>query len=97
MEVGLVGLLCSLSKPDCSCCCLSNKYTYMQLRSPEVTRVNFHLTYSSEANSSEWEAASELTSNPLFIQVVLRSVRGTREPSPDQDLLRALRVSILGP
>src|SRR4029434_10561438 len=28
---------------DCKCC-LSNKYTYMQLRSPEVTRVNFHLT-----------------------------------------------------
>src|SRR4029434_11257092 len=25
-------------------CCLSNKYTYMQLRSPEVTRVNFHLS-----------------------------------------------------
>src|SRR4029434_8376991 len=31
------------SDPDCNCC-LSNKYTYMQLRSPEVTRVNFHLT-----------------------------------------------------
>src|SRR4029434_9911780 len=28
---------------DCNCC-LSNKYTYMQLRSPEVTRVNFHLS-----------------------------------------------------
>src|SRR4029434_8780587 len=25
---------------------LSNKYTYMQLRSPEVTRVNFHLSRS---------------------------------------------------
>src|SRR4029434_4766434 len=32
------------SEPDCNCC-LSNKYTYMQLRSPEVTRVNFHLSY----------------------------------------------------
>src|SRR4029434_11340493 len=33
------------SEPDCNCCCcLSNKYTYMQLRSPEVTRVNFHLS-----------------------------------------------------
>src|SRR4029434_4145442 len=32
-------------EPDCNCC-LSNKYTYMQLRSPEVTRVNFHLTIS---------------------------------------------------
>src|SRR4029434_6763093 len=34
---------CAGSEPDCSCC-LSNKYTYMQLRSPEVTRVNFHLS-----------------------------------------------------
>src|SRR4029434_2837960 len=31
------------SEPDYNCC-LSNKYTYMQLRSPEVTRVNFHLS-----------------------------------------------------
>src|SRR4029434_5313206 len=30
---------CAGSEPDCNCC-LSNKYTYMQLRSPEVTRVN---------------------------------------------------------
>src|SRR4029434_1908673 len=29
-------------EPDCNCC-LSNKCTYMQLRSPEVTRVNFQL------------------------------------------------------
>src|SRR4029434_8957978 len=36
---------CAGSEPDCNCC-LSNKYTYMQLRSPEVTRVNFHLTAS---------------------------------------------------
>src|SRR4029434_2068384 len=35
---------CAGSEPDCNCC-LSNKYTYMQLRSPEVTRVNFHLSY----------------------------------------------------
>ena len=36
---------CAGSEPDCNCCCcLSNKYTYMQLRSPEVTRVNFHLS-----------------------------------------------------
>src|SRR4029434_1436131 len=35
---------CAGSEPNCNCCCLSNKYTYMQLRSPEVTRVNFHLT-----------------------------------------------------
>ena len=34
---------CARSEPVCNCC-LSNKYTYMQLRSPEVTRVNFHLT-----------------------------------------------------
>src|SRR4029434_620084 len=34
---------CAGSEPDCNCC-LSNKYPYMQLRSPEVTRVNFHLT-----------------------------------------------------
>src|SRR4029434_2465920 len=33
---------CFVSEPNCNCC-LSNKYTYMQLRSPEVTRVNFHL------------------------------------------------------
>src|SRR4029434_301599 len=36
---------CAGSEPDCNCC-LSNKYTYMQLRSPEVTRVNFHLSVS---------------------------------------------------
>src|SRR4029434_1781301 len=35
---------CAGSEPDCNCC-LSNKYTYMQLRNPEVTRVNFHLSY----------------------------------------------------
>src|SRR4029434_8013199 len=35
---------CAGSEPDCNCR-LSNKYTYMQLRSPEVTRVNFHLTH----------------------------------------------------
>src|SRR4029434_756478 len=35
---------CAGSAPDCNCCCLSHKYTYMQLRSPEVTRVNFHLS-----------------------------------------------------
>src|SRR4029434_321721 len=36
---------CAGSDPDCNCCCcLSNKYTCMQLRSPEVTRVNFHLS-----------------------------------------------------
>src|SRR4029434_7056365 len=34
---------CAGSEPDCNCC-LSNKYTYMQLRSPEVTGVNFHLS-----------------------------------------------------
>src|SRR4029434_2379990 len=34
---------CAGSEPDCNCC-LSNKYTYMQLRSPEVNRVNFHLS-----------------------------------------------------
>src|SRR4029434_10164730 len=34
---------CFVSEPNCNCC-LSNKYTYMQLRSPEVTRVNFHLS-----------------------------------------------------
>src|SRR4029434_4603432 len=34
---------CAGSEPDCNCY-LSNKYTYMQLWSPEVTRVNFHLT-----------------------------------------------------
>src|SRR4029434_5480615 len=27
-----------------------NKYTYMQLRSPEVTRVNFHLTINKAQN-----------------------------------------------
>src|SRR4029434_9785846 len=35
---------CAGSEPDCNCC-LSNKYTCMQLRSPEVTRVNFHLSH----------------------------------------------------
>src|SRR4029434_545926 len=36
---------CAGGEPDCNCCCsLSNKYTYMQLRSPEVTRVIFHLS-----------------------------------------------------
>src|SRR4029434_9912409 len=34
---------CAGSEPDCNCC-LCNKYTYKQLRSPEVTRVNFHLS-----------------------------------------------------
>src|SRR4029434_3901243 len=34
---------CFVSEPNCNCC-LSNKYAYMQLRSPEVTRVNFHLS-----------------------------------------------------
>src|SRR4029434_9104835 len=34
---------CAGSEPDCNCC-LSNKYTHMQLRSPEVIRVNFHLS-----------------------------------------------------
>src|SRR4029434_5989816 len=34
---------CFVSEPDCNCC-LSNKYIYMQLRSHEVTRVNFHLS-----------------------------------------------------
>src|SRR4029434_4714995 len=34
---------CAGGEPDCNCC-LSNKYTYMLLRSPEVTRVNFHLS-----------------------------------------------------
>src|SRR4029434_4825562 len=34
---------CAGSEPDCNCC-LSNKCTYMPLRSPEVTRVNFHLS-----------------------------------------------------
>src|SRR4029434_7204449 len=34
---------CFVSEPNCNRC-LSNKYTYMQLRSPEVTRVNFHLS-----------------------------------------------------
>src|SRR4029434_8590134 len=34
---------CFVSEPNCNCC-LSNKYTYMQLRSPELTRVNFHLS-----------------------------------------------------
>src|SRR4029434_5672442 len=33
---------CFVSEPNCNCC-LSNKYAYMQLRSPEVTRVNLHL------------------------------------------------------
>src|SRR4029434_10299759 len=31
---------CAGSEPVCNCC-LSNKYSYMQLRSPKVTRVNF--------------------------------------------------------
>src|SRR4029434_6242766 len=35
---------CAGREPGCNCCYLSNKYTYMQLRSPEVTRVNFHLS-----------------------------------------------------
>ena len=34
---------CFVSEPNCNCC-LSNKYAYMQLRSPEVTRANFHLS-----------------------------------------------------
>src|SRR4029434_10447089 len=40
---------CFVSEPNCNCC-LSNKYTYMQLRSPEVTRVNFHLTQTNKIN-----------------------------------------------
>src|SRR4029434_5142457 len=35
---------CFVSESNCNCC-LSNKCTYMQLRSPEVTRVNFHLSH----------------------------------------------------
>src|SRR4029434_6629523 len=42
--IGLHFQPCAGSEPDCNCC-LSNKYTYMQLRSPEVTRVNFHLSH----------------------------------------------------
>src|SRR4029434_7686868 len=42
---------CAVSDPDCNCC-LTNKYTYMQLRSPEVTRVNFHLTRTLELHIS---------------------------------------------
>src|SRR4029434_5109207 len=34
---------CAGSEPECNCC-VSHKYTYMQLRSPEVTRVNFDLS-----------------------------------------------------
>src|SRR4029434_2640131 len=35
---------CAGSEPDCNCS-LSNKYTYIQLWSPEVTRVNVHLSH----------------------------------------------------
>src|SRR4029434_5106289 len=45
---------CAGSEPDYNCCCcLSNKYTYMQFRSPEVTRVNSHLTRRILPNSTE--------------------------------------------
>src|SRR4029434_4458919 len=35
---------CAGSEPDCNCCLSLSKCTYMQLRSPEGTRVNFHLS-----------------------------------------------------
>src|SRR4029434_1681235 len=56
---------CAGSEPDCNCCCLSNKYTYMQLRSPEVTRVNVHLTPMGSFNfcHSEARKLSALQSN----------------------------------
>src|SRR4029434_4036847 len=42
-------------EPDCNCC-LSNKYIYMQLRSHEVTRVNFHLSV--RVNSTAFHSQS---------------------------------------
>src|SRR4029434_4366493 len=42
---------CAGSKPNCNCC-LSNKYTYLQLRSPEITRVNFHLSNTHQKGES---------------------------------------------
>src|SRR4029434_285085 len=48
---------CAGNDPDCNCC-LSNKYTYMQLRSPEVTRGNFHLTNTTPV-TAQWLRASQ--------------------------------------
>ena len=58
---------CAGSEPNCCCCCLSNKYTYMQLRSPEVTRVNIHVTpfTSFDFFHSETRKLSALRSNIL--------------------------------
>src|SRR4029434_9607429 len=42
-------------EPDCNCC-LSNKCTYMQLRSPEVIRVNFHLSHTAHIRYPQMQA-----------------------------------------
>src|SRR4029434_775364 len=55
---------CAGSEPGCNCC-LSNKYTYMQLRSPEVTRVNFH--------PSTWVSPTRL----LLLNILIQSPEDT--------------------
>ena len=60
---------CAGSEPDCNCCCcLSNKYTYMQLRSPEVTKVNFHLQFHLiRSYSKKWGLLMPTVSHPLSL------------------------------
>src|SRR4029434_2881826 len=57
---------CAGSEPDYNCC-LSNKYTYMQLRSPEVTRVNFHLSGVKIKRSAQVQLPHEILKDTLAI------------------------------
>src|SRR4029434_1858995 len=61
------------SEPDCNCC-LSNKYTYMQLRSPEVARVNFHLPVYLSLENLCFFLQVFVNPPPLFFPTVRRIV-----------------------
>ena len=77
---------CAGSEPDCNCC-LSNKYTYMQLRSPEVTRVNFHLS-----TGLPWTKAL-----PIVLTQVRAGVRARSNLSPFDILLGRPMNTGIGP
>ena len=91
---------CAGSEPDCNCC-LSNKYTYMQLRSPEVTRVNFHLS-AAYAAEGLWGRHTRTTEGPMchFHQVktttgpVCQNGRGARVPKRPRGLCAKMTVGL---